>query len=71
MVRGGARRISEDGRGRPQAGRTGGRSGRFVDAEFARPPIDSIRAAFGPRPAGKLLEWLFARYEEAPDALFG
>ncbi|MFD1538781.1 FAD-dependent monooxygenase [Nonomuraea guangzhouensis] len=41
-----------------------------VDAEFARPPVDSIRAAFGPRPAGAILENLFTRYEQATDALF-
>ncbi|MER6945907.1 hypothetical protein ABT294_17930 [Nonomuraea sp. NPDC000554] len=29
-----------------------------IDAEFARPPIESIRAAFGPQPAGPLLESL-------------
>ncbi|NUW46948.1 FAD-dependent monooxygenase [Nonomuraea rhodomycinica] len=41
-----------------------------IDAEFARPAIDSIRAAFGPRPAGPLLETLFTRFEQAPDHLF-
>lgn len=41
-----------------------------VDAEFGRRPVESIRAAFGPEPAGPLLEGLLARYEEAPDALF-
>ncbi len=41
-----------------------------VDAEFQRAPIDSIRAAFGPEPAGPVLESLFERYEQAPDALF-
>ncbi|MGW0436677.1 FAD-dependent monooxygenase [Micromonospora sp. NPDC003197] len=41
-----------------------------IDAEFARPPIESIRAAFGPAPAGPLLEDLFTRYEQAPHALF-
>ncbi|SEG75422.1 2-polyprenyl-6-methoxyphenol hydroxylase [Nonomuraea solani] len=41
-----------------------------IDAEFARAPIDSIRAAFGPEPAGPILESLFTRYEQASDALF-
>ncbi|GAA4625354.1 FAD-dependent monooxygenase [Actinoallomurus vinaceus] len=41
-----------------------------IDAEFARPPIESIRAAFGPQPAGPLLETLFTRFEQAPEHLF-
>lgn len=41
-----------------------------VDAEFGRPPIESIRAAFGPEPTGPLLEGLLTRYQQAPDALF-
>ncbi|MEU0568727.1 FAD-dependent monooxygenase [Nonomuraea sp. NPDC005983] len=41
-----------------------------IDAEFARPPIESIRAAFGPQPAGPLLESLFTRFEQAPEFLF-
>ncbi|MGW4403673.1 FAD-dependent monooxygenase [Nonomuraea sp. NPDC004702] len=41
-----------------------------ADAEFRRPPVASIRAAFGPEPAGPLLEGLLTRYEQAPDALF-
>lgn len=41
-----------------------------VDAEFRRPPIQSIRAAFGPEPTGPLLAGLLDRYEQAPDALF-
>ncbi|EPH46521.1 FAD-dependent monooxygenase [Streptomyces aurantiacus] len=41
-----------------------------VDAEFSRPPIESLRAAFGPEPTGPLLEGLLTRYEQAPDALF-
>ncbi|MET8338107.1 FAD-dependent monooxygenase [Streptosporangium canum] len=41
-----------------------------VDAEFSRPPIESIRAAYGPEPTGPLLEGLLTRYEQAPDALF-
>ncbi|SNY31351.1 FAD-dependent monooxygenase [Paractinoplanes atraurantiacus] len=40
------------------------------DAQFERAPIDNIRAAFGPGPAGPVLEELFERYEQAPDALF-
>ncbi|MEH0420806.1 FAD-dependent monooxygenase [Streptomyces sp. B21-083] len=41
-----------------------------IDAEFKRPAIESIRAAFGPKPAGPVLESLFSRFEQAPDALF-
>ncbi|MGV9308723.1 FAD-dependent monooxygenase [Nonomuraea sp. NPDC003727] len=41
-----------------------------TDAEFARPPIESIRAAFGPQPPGPLLERLFTGFEQAPDFLF-
>ncbi|MFC4121592.1 FAD-dependent monooxygenase [Nonomuraea zeae] len=41
-----------------------------IDAEFTRPPIESIRRAFGPEPTGALLEGLLTRYEQAPDALF-
>ncbi|MFI7136053.1 FAD-dependent monooxygenase [Nonomuraea sp. NPDC050153] len=41
-----------------------------VDAEFARPPIESIRAAFGPQPTGPLLEKLLTAFEQAPEALF-
>ncbi|MBE3011639.1 FAD-dependent monooxygenase [Microbispora sp. NEAU-D428] len=41
-----------------------------IDAEFRRPPIESIRAAYGPEPTGPLLEGLLKRYEQAPDALF-
>ncbi|TMR90888.1 FAD-dependent monooxygenase [Nonomuraea basaltis] len=41
-----------------------------IDAEFSRPPIESIRAAYGPEPTGPLLEGLLRRYEQAPDALF-
>ncbi|MEU6711686.1 FAD-dependent monooxygenase [Nonomuraea sp. NPDC046802] len=40
------------------------------DAQFSRAPVDNIRAAFGPEPAGPILGELFERYEEAPDALF-
>ncbi|MEV5838754.1 FAD-dependent monooxygenase [Nocardia sp. NPDC052112] len=41
-----------------------------VDAEFARPAIESIRTAFGPRSPGPILEDLFTRYEQASHALF-
>jgi 2-polyprenyl-6-methoxyphenol hydroxylase-like FAD-dependent oxidoreductase len=41
-----------------------------IDAEFRRPPIESIRAAFGPEPAGPVLESLLARFEQAPHFLF-
>ncbi|NBE92333.1 FAD-dependent oxidoreductase [Nonomuraea sp. KC401] len=41
-----------------------------IDAEFTRPAIESIRAAFGPEPPGALLEDLFARFERAPEHLF-
>ncbi|MEO3805661.1 FAD-dependent monooxygenase [Nonomuraea sp. B1E8] len=43
---------------------------RDIDAEFARPPIESLRAAFGPEATGRLLETLFTRFEQAPDFLF-
>ncbi|MFC3997706.1 FAD-dependent monooxygenase [Nocardiopsis sediminis] len=41
-----------------------------IDAEFTRPAIESIRAAFGPQPAGPLLEKLYTAFEQAPDHLF-
>lgn len=41
-----------------------------IDAEFTRPAVESIRAAFGPQPPGPLLESLFAAFEQAPDRLF-
>lgn len=41
-----------------------------IDAEFSRPAIESIRAAFGPKPAGPLLEDLFTRFERASEQLF-
>ncbi|WP_245651800.1 FAD-dependent monooxygenase [Streptosporangium amethystogenes] len=41
-----------------------------IDAEFAHPAIESIRAAFGPQPPGPLLENLFTAFEQAPDHLF-
>jgi 2-polyprenyl-6-methoxyphenol hydroxylase-like FAD-dependent oxidoreductase len=41
-----------------------------VDAEFTRPPIDSVRAAYGPEPTGSTLGWLLDQFEQAPDYLF-
>ncbi|NUP02448.1 MAG: FAD-dependent oxidoreductase [Nonomuraea sp.] len=41
-----------------------------VDREFTRPPIESIRAAFGPEPTGALLEQLMVRFAEAKEVLF-
>ncbi|GGS91495.1 FAD-dependent oxidoreductase [Planobispora rosea] len=41
-----------------------------VDREFSRPPSESVRAAFGPEPAGALLEHLLAKYEGATEVLF-
>lgn len=41
-----------------------------VDAEFTQPPIDTLRAVFGPEPTGPTLGWLLDRFEEAPDHLF-
>jgi len=41
-----------------------------IDAEFTRPPIDSIRAAFAPQRPGPFLESLFERFEQAPEFLF-
>ncbi len=41
-----------------------------VDAEFRRPAIESIRAAFGPQPPGPLLEHLFTRFEQTDEFLF-
>ncbi|MEV0388022.1 FAD-dependent monooxygenase [Nonomuraea sp. NPDC050643] len=41
-----------------------------IDAQFARPPIESIRAAFGPQPTGPLLERLLTAFEQAPEFLF-
>lgn len=40
------------------------------DAQFQRAPIDSIRAAFGPEPAGPILENLLNQFETAEDTLF-
>ncbi|OLT21374.1 FAD-dependent oxidoreductase [Pseudonocardia sp. CNS-139] len=41
-----------------------------VDAEFRRTPAGSVRAAFGPEPAGPTLGWLLDRFEGAGDVLF-
>jgi 2-polyprenyl-6-methoxyphenol hydroxylase-like FAD-dependent oxidoreductase len=41
-----------------------------VDAEFTRPAIDSLRAAYGPEPTGSTLGWLLDQFETAPDYLF-
>ncbi|GAB2785330.1 FAD-dependent monooxygenase [Streptomyces daliensis] len=40
------------------------------DAQFRRPPIDSLRAAFGPEPTGPVLEHLLQQFEQADDYLF-
>ncbi|MFD5258300.1 FAD-dependent monooxygenase [Streptomyces bobili] len=40
------------------------------DAEFRRPPIESLRRAFGPEPAGPVLEHLLQQFEQADDYLF-
>ncbi|MGW3952116.1 FAD-dependent monooxygenase [Streptomyces sp. NPDC004752] len=40
------------------------------DAQFRRPPIESLRAAFGPEPAGPVLEHLLTQFEEADNHLF-
>ncbi|WP_409467735.1 FAD-dependent monooxygenase [Streptomyces sp. HC307] len=40
------------------------------DAEFRRPPIESLRRAFGPEPTGAVLENLLQQFEEADDFLF-
>lgn len=41
-----------------------------VDAEFTRSPIDSLRAAFGPEPTGRILGELLDQFEAAPEYLF-
>lgn len=41
-----------------------------IDAEFTRPAIESIRAAFGPQPTGPVLEKLLTAFGQAPDHLF-
>ncbi len=40
------------------------------DAQFRRPPIESLRAAFGPEPTGPVLEHLLEQFEQADDYLF-
>ncbi|MGW4236164.1 FAD-dependent monooxygenase [Streptomyces sp. NPDC004749] len=40
------------------------------DAQFRRPAIESIRAAFGPEPNGPVLEHLLQQFEQADDYLF-
>lgn len=40
------------------------------DAQFRRPPIESLRAAFGPQPTGPALEHLLNQFEQADDYLF-
>jgi len=41
-----------------------------VDAEFTRPAVESVRAAYGPEPTGSTLGWLLDQLEKAPDYLF-
>ncbi|QHC18870.1 FAD-dependent oxidoreductase [Streptomyces sp. GF20] len=40
------------------------------DAQFRRPPTESLRCAFGPEPTGPVLENLLTQFEHADDALF-
>ncbi|MEV8116001.1 FAD-dependent monooxygenase [Streptomyces xiamenensis] len=40
------------------------------DAQFRRPPAESLRRAFGPEPTGPVLEHLFQQFEDADDFLF-
>ncbi|MYX07374.1 FAD-dependent oxidoreductase [Streptomyces sp. SID8375] len=40
------------------------------DAEFQRPPIESLRRAFGPEPTGPVLENLLRQFEQADHRLF-
>ncbi|MCP2252777.1 2-polyprenyl-6-methoxyphenol hydroxylase [Prauserella aidingensis] len=40
------------------------------DGQFRRPPIESLRRAFGPEPAGLVMESLLTQFEEADDYLF-
>jgi 2-polyprenyl-6-methoxyphenol hydroxylase-like FAD-dependent oxidoreductase len=40
------------------------------DAEFRRPPVESLRRAFGPEPTGPVLGHLLDQYETADDVLF-
>lgn len=41
-----------------------------VDAEFARPPADSLRAAFGPEPLGESLTSAITEFEASDQAVF-
>ncbi|MDI3291533.1 FAD-dependent monooxygenase [Polyangium sp. 15x6] len=41
-----------------------------VDAQFRRPRIDSLRKAYGPKPAGPLLNQLFDDFASADEYLF-
>lgn len=40
------------------------------NAQFTRPAIESLRAAFGPEPTGPVLEHLLQQFEQADDYLF-
>ncbi|MFI6426443.1 FAD-dependent monooxygenase [Promicromonospora sp. NPDC050880] len=40
------------------------------DAQFRRPPVESLRRAFGPEPTGPVLGNLLDQFEAADDALF-
>ncbi|MGW0710049.1 FAD-dependent monooxygenase [Streptomyces sp. NPDC002643] len=40
------------------------------DEEFTRPPVESLRRAFGPEPTGPVLENLLQQFEQADDVLF-
>ncbi|MFI9486034.1 FAD-dependent monooxygenase [Promicromonospora sp. NPDC052451] len=40
------------------------------DAQFRRPPVESLRRAFGPEPTGTVLGNLLDQFEAADDALF-
>lgn len=41
-----------------------------VDAQFRRPPIESLRKAYGPEPAGPLLSELLDEFAAAEESLF-
>lgn len=41
-----------------------------VDAQLRRPPIESLRKAYGPEPAGPLLSQLLDEFEAADESLF-
>ncbi|GAA3112276.1 2-polyprenyl-6-methoxyphenol hydroxylase-like FAD-dependent oxidoreductase [Kribbella aluminosa] len=43
---------------------------RDVDAEFTQPPVERVRAAFGPEPAGRSLGEVLDALETADDLLF-